>query len=210
MSEILEQQRAFAEAYVLGGGNATKAAVEAGYSAISARQTASRLLHTPHVQDAIRRAQAHALKDGWHRRRLGSWRRFSTTKRRLPAFGLMPRRRSLIGPDCPLFEFLKSRVTTGSPCPRCRLCASTLCWIAHASPGRRAPWKNQALASSRSTRPRRFRNDLRAWNVISKDRPTPTTEVARPPQPPIQTTRLAWLFALRGAFASGLPFPVVP
>jgi phage terminase small subunit len=59
---IIEQQQAFAEAYVLGNGNATKAAIAAGYSAISARQTASRLLHTPHVQDAIRRAQAHALK----------------------------------------------------------------------------------------------------------------------------------------------------
>ena len=61
-TEILDQQRAFAEAYVLGCGNATKAAIDAGYSAASARQTASRLLHTPHVQEAIRRAQTHALK----------------------------------------------------------------------------------------------------------------------------------------------------
>lgn len=59
---ILDQQQAFAEAYVLGNGNATQAAIAAGYSAVSARQTASRLLHTPHVQDAIRKAQAHALK----------------------------------------------------------------------------------------------------------------------------------------------------
>lgn len=59
---IIDQQQAFAEAYVLGRGNATQAAIDAGYSAISARQTASRLLHTPHVQNAIRRAQAHALK----------------------------------------------------------------------------------------------------------------------------------------------------
>jgi phage terminase small subunit len=57
-----DQQRSFAEAYVLGCGNATKAAVDAGYSPASARQTASRLLHSPHVPDAIRRAQAHALK----------------------------------------------------------------------------------------------------------------------------------------------------
>ena len=57
-----DQQRTFAEAYVLGCGNATQAAIDAGYSPASARQTASRLLHTPHVQDAIRRAQAHALK----------------------------------------------------------------------------------------------------------------------------------------------------
>ena len=62
MNQVLDQQRAFAEAYVLGSGNATQAAISAGYSPVSARQTASRLLHTPHVQDAIRRAQAHALK----------------------------------------------------------------------------------------------------------------------------------------------------
>lgn len=62
MVSIQAQQKAFAEAYVLGHGNATEAAIAAGYSALSARQTASRLLHTPHVQDAIRRAQAHALK----------------------------------------------------------------------------------------------------------------------------------------------------
>ncbi|HEY5782555.1 MAG TPA: terminase small subunit [Lysobacter sp.] len=61
-NEIIDQQRAFAEAYVLGNGNATQAAIAAGYSPVSARQTASRLLHTPHVQDAIRRAQAHALR----------------------------------------------------------------------------------------------------------------------------------------------------
>lgn len=61
-TEVIDQQRAFAEAYVLGNGNATQAAIAAGYSPISARQTASRLLHTPHVQEAIRRAQAHALR----------------------------------------------------------------------------------------------------------------------------------------------------
>ena len=60
--ELISQQQAFAEAYVLGHGNATQAAVEAGYSPVSARQTASRLLHTPHVQEAIRRAQAHVLR----------------------------------------------------------------------------------------------------------------------------------------------------
>lgn len=59
---LLDQQRLFAESYVRGWGNGTQAAIEAGYSPVSARQTASRLLHTPHVQDAIRRAQAHALK----------------------------------------------------------------------------------------------------------------------------------------------------
>lgn len=61
-TDLLNQQRAFAEAYVLGHGNATQAAIQAGYSPVSARQTASRLLHTPHVQDAIQRAQAVTLR----------------------------------------------------------------------------------------------------------------------------------------------------
>jgi phage terminase small subunit len=61
-TELLSQQHAFAQAYVLGHGNATQAAIDAGYSPISARQTASRLLHTPHVQEAIQRAQAVTLR----------------------------------------------------------------------------------------------------------------------------------------------------
>lgn len=61
-TDLLIQQRAFAEAYVLGHGNATQAAIQAGYAVISARQTASRLLHTPHVQNAIQRAQAVTLR----------------------------------------------------------------------------------------------------------------------------------------------------
>ena len=61
-TDLLTQQQAFAEAYVLGNGNATQAAIQAGYSAVSARQTASRLLHTPHVQNAIQRAQAVTLR----------------------------------------------------------------------------------------------------------------------------------------------------
>jgi phage terminase small subunit len=61
-TELLSQQHAFAQAYVFGHGNATQAAIEAGYSPVSARQTASRLLHTPHVQEAIQRAQAVTLR----------------------------------------------------------------------------------------------------------------------------------------------------
>lgn len=61
-SLVIDQQRTFAEAYVLGSGNATQAAISAGYSPVSARQTASRLLHTPHVQEEIRRAQARLLR----------------------------------------------------------------------------------------------------------------------------------------------------
>lgn len=61
-TQILDQQQAFAAAYVAGNGNATQAAIDAGYSPVSARQTASRLLHTPHVQDAIRREQNKTLR----------------------------------------------------------------------------------------------------------------------------------------------------
>lgn len=68
---LIDQHRLFAEAYVLGHGNATRAAIEAGYSPTSARQTASRLLHLPHIQDAIRRAQAHALKGRMATKALG-------------------------------------------------------------------------------------------------------------------------------------------
>lgn len=66
-----EQQTAFAEAYVLGSGNATQAAIAAGYAPVSARQTASRLLRTPHVQEAIRRAQAHVLRSRLASKALG-------------------------------------------------------------------------------------------------------------------------------------------
>lgn len=62
MTELRENQEAFVAAYVLGGGNATQAAVEAGYSPLAARQTASRLLHLPHVQDGIRREQGRLLR----------------------------------------------------------------------------------------------------------------------------------------------------
>jgi hypothetical protein len=58
---IIDQQVAFAEAYVAGSGSATQAAIAAGYSSVSARQTASRLLATPHVQEAIRREQRRVL-----------------------------------------------------------------------------------------------------------------------------------------------------
>jgi phage terminase small subunit len=61
-TNILDQQHAFAVAYVMGNGNATQAAIDAGYSPVSARQTASRLLHTSRVQDAIRREQNKSLR----------------------------------------------------------------------------------------------------------------------------------------------------
>lgn len=57
-----DQQQAFATAYVLSNGNATQSAIDAGCSPVSARQTASRLLHTAHVLDAIRREQNKTLR----------------------------------------------------------------------------------------------------------------------------------------------------
>lgn len=59
---INDQQLAFAENYVLGNGNATRAAIAAGYAEASARQTASRLLGLSYVQDAIRRAHTRTLQ----------------------------------------------------------------------------------------------------------------------------------------------------
>lgn len=59
---INDQQLAFAEHYVLGNGNATRAAIAAGYAEASARQTASRLLGLSYVQDAIRRAHTRTLQ----------------------------------------------------------------------------------------------------------------------------------------------------
>lgn len=82
-NEVRSQQQAFAEADVLGHGNAEQAAIEAGYSRVSARQTASRLLHTPHVKEAIQRAQAVTLRGRLATRRLGCWRiSWRTTMRR--------------------------------------------------------------------------------------------------------------------------------
>ena len=56
------QQANFVAAYVAGSGNATRAAITAGYSPDAARQTASRLLSLPHVQEAIRREHNRLLR----------------------------------------------------------------------------------------------------------------------------------------------------
>lgn len=61
MTQPTGNQEAFALAYVANGGNATKAAREAGYSANSSRQIGSHLLAKSHVQAAIREAQFRAL-----------------------------------------------------------------------------------------------------------------------------------------------------
>ena len=54
MNEILsDQEREFAAAYVAKGGNATKAAIAAGYSQHTAKQAGSRLTQRPRVQAEI-------------------------------------------------------------------------------------------------------------------------------------------------------------
>lgn len=50
-----EQQKLFAYAYFQNGGNASKAAIEAGYAAKNAPQTASRLLTYVNVKDLIQK-----------------------------------------------------------------------------------------------------------------------------------------------------------
>lgn len=61
-SGILDQQKLFAEHYVLSGGSAAAAARQAGYSPGGSRQSASRLLALPHVQAEIRRQQTVTLR----------------------------------------------------------------------------------------------------------------------------------------------------
>lgn len=61
MSSPTQQQRAFAVELVANGGNITQAAIRAGYSPASARQTGQHLLDKPHVQAAIRQEQGRVL-----------------------------------------------------------------------------------------------------------------------------------------------------
>jgi phage terminase small subunit len=61
MTDISEQQAAFAEAFVANGGNGTQAAISAGYSEISARQMAYKLTRNQKVMDAIRAEQRRLL-----------------------------------------------------------------------------------------------------------------------------------------------------
>lgn len=59
---IVDQQKAFAEQYVLCGGNGKRAAVLAGYAEGSSAQAAYRLLGLPHVQAEIRRQQTTTVR----------------------------------------------------------------------------------------------------------------------------------------------------
>jgi hypothetical protein len=58
---LTAKQLNFAVNYVANGGNATKAAVDAGYSEVSARVQACGLLNLPHVAAAIQRETFRAI-----------------------------------------------------------------------------------------------------------------------------------------------------
>ena len=57
MSKLTLKQDAFVKAYLLNGGNATQAAIEAGYSKKTAQQVGSENLLKPVVADAIKEHQ---------------------------------------------------------------------------------------------------------------------------------------------------------
>lgn len=59
--KLTEKQQAFVMALVTRACTATQAAVDAGFSAVSARQQASNLLSLKHVQEGIRAAQFQLL-----------------------------------------------------------------------------------------------------------------------------------------------------
>ena len=61
LRELTEKQAAFVREYVSNGGNATKAAQSAGYSAKAARITGYGLLKIPHVLAAVRLEQVQKL-----------------------------------------------------------------------------------------------------------------------------------------------------
>lgn len=60
-NKLTDQQQAFVEAYVANGGNATKAALAAGYAKASASVTASRTLRLPHVQQELQKQMVAAI-----------------------------------------------------------------------------------------------------------------------------------------------------
>ncbi|MCS5597942.1 MAG: terminase small subunit [Alphaproteobacteria bacterium] len=53
--KVTEQQRCFALEYASNGGNATKAAIDAGYSKKSAHEIGRQLLEKPHVHEMVMR-----------------------------------------------------------------------------------------------------------------------------------------------------------
>lgn len=53
MADLTTRQRAFADEYIINGGNATQAAIKAGYSKKTAEATASRLLRNVKVVEYI-------------------------------------------------------------------------------------------------------------------------------------------------------------
>ena len=57
MAKLTHKQDSFVKAYLLNGGNATQAAITAGYSEKTAEQQASRLLSNVKVLEAVAVAQ---------------------------------------------------------------------------------------------------------------------------------------------------------
>lgn len=62
MAELTDKQRRFVESYCANGFNATQAAIEAGYSEKTARQTASETLSKQYIQDAIQEFMSKATE----------------------------------------------------------------------------------------------------------------------------------------------------
>jgi len=62
-AQLKEQHRNFCLEYFKNGGNATAAAIKAGFAARSARQTASRLLTRNDIQAYLRELEAKTNKD---------------------------------------------------------------------------------------------------------------------------------------------------
>ncbi|MCW7556497.1 terminase small subunit [Endozoicomonas gorgoniicola] len=58
-----DRQQRFVDEYLANGGNATQAAISAGYSAKTAEATASRLLRNVKVADSVARGQKKIKKD---------------------------------------------------------------------------------------------------------------------------------------------------
>ena len=63
MAKLTPKQDAFVKAYLLNGGNATQAAISAGYSEKTAKSIGQENLTKPHVKEAIKEHQKKTQKD---------------------------------------------------------------------------------------------------------------------------------------------------
>ncbi|MES9934297.1 MAG: terminase small subunit [Candidatus Sedimenticola sp. PURPLELP] len=62
--ELTTKQRKFVRYYIQFGGNATRAAKEAGYGEASAHTTSHRMLKVPHIQQAIKEEAETVIRSG--------------------------------------------------------------------------------------------------------------------------------------------------